>query len=247
MYTAASQTVVDFEKGVQTNITCVTNGNPVPVLTIEESITSSTGGTQWTATKSSSTGKLSLNMTITTRKQFRCKADNAAVPERTVTLEAFFLSKPTIRLSDTDNTSTTEGVYHTLECNAKSNQNIQRKIRYKYWEESDEKTKFLKSTSGDFRAQLNFEKKLSVYCFAYIDDQRFDAIGVIELTSQKLELSKTPDEGQKDNLTTIGVLVLIFGGILILGGLMAYRQYKESTREQSAIPAEEHRLKESKD
>jgi len=45
----------------------------------------------------------------------------------------------------------------------------------------------------------------------------------------------------------IGVLVLIFGGILILGGLMAYRQYKESTREQSAIPAEEHRLKESKD
>jgi len=133
-----------------------------------------------------------------------------------VTLEAFFLSKPTIRLSDTDNTSTTEGVYHTLECNAKSNQNIQRKIRYKYWEgvylrerfginfilESDEKTKFLKSTSGDFRAQLNFEKKLSVYCFAYIDDQRFDAIGVIELTSQKLELSKTPDEGQKDNLTS---------------------------------------------
>ena len=42
-----------------------------------------------------------------------------------------------------------------------------------------------------------------------------------------------------------GVIVLIFGGILILGGLMAYRQYKESTREQSAIPAEEQSLRRS--
>ena len=64
----------------------------------------------------------------------------------------------------------------------------------------------MKSTSGDFVGVLNIDKNMSVYCVAYIDDERFGALGSKELKSKKLPLEKGSvskgDKGQMDNLTS---------------------------------------------
>ena len=75
--------------------------------------------------------------------------------------------------------------------------------------ESAEGEKTLKSSSETqvLLSPSASAKNLSFYCFASISDEKFGAIGSIEVKSEKLKLSKrslpkVPDEGQMDNLTS---------------------------------------------
>ncbi|CAG5097398.1 Oidioi.mRNA.OKI2018_I69.XSR.g15059.t1.cds [Oikopleura dioica] len=180
---------------------------------------------------------LSYETTIKSRKYFRCKAGEL---HNSTTVDVYFLSKPNISTTAMKENDTVVEV--TVKCDVTSNP----LARYKYYEGRDTFLVGLAKDTSSFQLKKVKNGNMSVSCKAYLwPEDKFKQEKKSDLLFLRSPVitanSKQPKRGKIDR-TTIGVCWLIFGGIIILGGLMAYRQYKDSIREDRNLQSDEHNI-----